>query len=224
MSSEPDLPSQSAGLSQALRERTAALHRQAQRTGIMRDILRWQAAPATYALLLRNLWPVYAELERALERVPPARGAGRFARPVLYRAAAIARDLAALHGPGWAAELPLLAPGEHYAACVAEAAAGDGERLIAHAYTRYLGDLSGGQLIGAILSKRFGLEPDQNAFFLFEGGVPVETLRTEFRRDLDLAGAEISSIPAVVAEAARAFQCNIALFRAVQCACGKAAA
>jgi heme oxygenase len=212
------------GLAAQLRARIAGLHRQAQRTGIMRGIMRRQAAPASYALLLRNLWPVYSGLERALERLRAVPGAGRFARPVLYRATAIAQDLAALHGPRWAEEIPLLEAGEIYAARIAEAAAGDGERLIAHAYTRYLGDLNGGQLIGAILAKSARLAPGTNAFFLFEADVPLERLRADFKLELDRAGAEISSIPAVLEEAERAFECNIALSRAVHAARRQAAA
>jgi heme oxygenase (biliverdin-producing, ferredoxin) len=204
------------GLASLLRERTAALHRQAQRCGVMRDIMRRQATPGGYKLLLRNLWPAYSELERGLDRLQERPGVGRFARPVLYRAPAIAKDLAALAGADWQARIPLLEAGRAYAAAVAEAAAGDGERLIAHAYTRYLGDLNGGQLIGAILSKAACIGPGRNAYFLFEAGEePLERLRAEFKADLDRAGEEIISPAAVLEEAGRAFECNIALSRAV---------
>jgi heme oxygenase (biliverdin-producing, ferredoxin) len=208
---------EASGLAQRLRERTAALHKQAQHTGIMRAILRRQATSAGYALLLRNLWPAYSALEQALDRLRASPGVGRFARPILYRAPAIARDLTALHGPDWADRIPLLEAGRAYAASIAEAAERGGECLIAHAYTRYLGDLNGGQLIGAILSKSLGLGPGKNAFFQFEAG-PLERLRADFKLNLDQAGTEIVCMPAVVEEAARAFEHNIALSRAVHAA------
>ena len=217
MSKQNDNSIQSPGLARRLRDRTAALHRQAQRTGIMRDILRRQATATGYALLLRNLWPAYSELERGLDRLRASPGVGRFARPILYRAPAIARDLAALHGADWADRIPLLDAGKTYAARVAEAAAGGGERLIAHAYTRYLGDLNGGQLSGAILTKTLGLGPGKNAFFLFQAD-PLEQLRADFKADLDCAGVEVAAVPDVIEEAAHAFECNIALSRAVHAA------
>jgi heme oxygenase (biliverdin-producing, ferredoxin) len=205
----------SPGLAHRLRERTAGLHRQARLTGFMRDILRRKATLGGYALLLRNLWPVYSGLEAALERRRALPGAGRFARPILYRASAIARDLAVISGPDWAEQVPLLEAGQAYAARVAAAATWDGEGLIAHAYTRYLGDLNGGQVVRDVLCKTIGLGAGKNAFYTFEGSVPLEELRAEFRHDLDRAGSEIASPSAVIEEAARAFECNIALSRAV---------
>jgi heme oxygenase len=216
MSKKPiELPGMAASLARQLRVRTAGLHRKAQRTGIMHELAHRRASLAGYTLLLRNLWPAYFELESALERHSAAPGVGRFARPILYRAPAIAQDLAALSGPDWADRIPLLEAGKAYAARVAAAAAGGGERLIAHAYTRYLGDLNGGQAIRAILSESAGLGPGKNAFYVFAGDSPLDGLKAEFRLDLDRAGGEIASVPAVIEEALHAFECNIALSCAV---------
>lgn len=70
--------------------------------------------------------------------------------------------------------------------------------LLAHAYVRYLGDLSGGQVIGARIKKAYGLEgQDGTAFYRFDEGsagqgeIKAETkkrmgeIKDWFRRGMD---------------------------------------
>ena len=52
----------------ALYLRTKTLHVEAERTGIIRDLLRDEATRKGYVLLLRNLLPAYQALEQGLER------------------------------------------------------------------------------------------------------------------------------------------------------------
>src|SRR5690242_18064891 len=88
-----------ASLAATLRERTADLHREAERAGVMGDLLRGRCSRATYCALLRNLAALYEALEHELERQardPLVRGFG-FAR--LVRAQRIRDDLVYLGGP-----------------------------------------------------------------------------------------------------------------------------
>src|ERR1700761_8855548 len=95
-----------AGFVETLRERTKALHMEAERTGIIAEILRGRGTKFGYALLLRNLLPVYAAMENALIEKSGTPALALIARPALFRAGAIAADLQALTSR--AAELPLL--------------------------------------------------------------------------------------------------------------------
>jgi len=52
----------------ALYLRTKALHVEAERTGIIRDLLRGEATREGYVLLLRNLLPAYRAMEQGLVR------------------------------------------------------------------------------------------------------------------------------------------------------------
>jgi heme oxygenase len=204
-----------AGLAAALRERTRALHVQAERSGIVREILRGRASRHGYALLLRNLLPAYRELERGLERHRHAPGVRAAARPVLYRAPALAADLAALCGPAWSRSLPLLPAGERYADRVAAAGSRDGARLIGHAYARYLGDLSGGQILRRLLGRSLGLGPGCLAFYDFPDIPDPEGFKAGYRAALDRAALEIVDVDGVVEEAAAAFRLNIEVSEAV---------
>ena len=61
-----------------LQERTATLHRQAERSGFIRTMLQGRASRDGYALFLRNLLPAYQALEQGLERGRSDPGVGRW--------------------------------------------------------------------------------------------------------------------------------------------------
>ena len=211
------------GLADRLKTETLALHREAERTGIMADLLRGQASLAGYALLLRNLLPVYAMLEQQLDAVPPGSPAAALARPAVYRAAALQSDLEHLIGPGALGTLPVLPAGQRYIDEIRRAGGGDGTLLIAHAYTRYLGDLNGGQILGRLLAKRMGLAPAGLSFYRFAGIDEPAAAALLYRSAIDAADVPAARIGAILDEAILAFRCNIDLSHAVQHATGEAA-
>lgn len=208
-------PSQARGLADAMRERTRALHGQAERSGVIAAILRGQVDLGGYALLLRSLLPVYQALEAGLERHRATPGVGLLAEPAVFRARAIARDLDHLCSEGWRDGLPLLAGAERYRAAVADAARGDGTRLIAHAYVRYLGDLSGGRVMRGLLAGALRLPDEALGFYAFPHIADPDRFKAEYRRAIDRAGRVIDDPDVVIVEAARAFRLNIDLSEAI---------
>lgn len=202
----------------ALYLRTKTLHVEAERTGIIRDLLHGAATRDGYILLLRNLLPAYDAMERGLDRHLGAGGLGPVAQYRLDRAAAIESDLVALCGEHWNRDIPLLAAGELYAERIAQAAGGDGMRLIAHAYTRYLGDLSGGQILQRLLARSIELRPAELTFYDFPRFSDLDALKADYRKALDQAGSLAADLDAIVEEGAIAFSLNIDLSCAVQSA------
>jgi heme oxygenase len=198
--------------------RTKSLHVEAERTGIIRDMLRGEASREGYALLLRNLLPAYQVMEQSLGRHSDSPALAPLARYRLDRAPAIASDLAALGGENWERDIPILPEGRIYAARIAKAAEGDGTRLIAHAYTRYLGDLSGGLILQRLLARSPGLRPDQLSFYDFAQYSDLGALKADYRKALDQAGTLAADTQAVIEEGAIAFSLNIDLSCAVQAA------
>ncbi len=203
-------------LSDALRERTAALHLQAERTGVVNDILRRKADRRGYALLLRNLLPAYAALESALSRHAGDPALGVFAHPALQRRERMTSDLAALCGASWDSALELLPAGERYAARVAEAGRGDGLALLAHAYVRYFGDLSGGQILKRLLGEALRLPPESLSFYDFPGIADPSACKDEMRDAIDTIPAAGERSERIIAEGVRAFELNIAVSDEVQ--------
>ena len=208
--------SQPTSLVTELYARTKTLHVEAERTGIINDLLRGQACRDDYILFLRNLLPAYREMESGLERHSSTSAMKALAAYKLERAPAIESDLGALCGEGWADNIPLLPAGEKYALKVADAAADDGGRLIAHAYARYLGDLSGGLILQRLLARSLELSPSELSFYAFPQFPDLSLLKKEYREALDVAGTSVNDPKAVIEEGALAFSLNIDLSMAVQ--------
>jgi heme oxygenase len=196
---------------------TKTLHTEAERSGIIRDLLRGAASRDGYILLQRNLLPAYQALERGLDRHHASPVLGELAAYRLDRATALQADLAALCDGDWSG-VPLLPAALAYAARLADAADGDGARLIAHAYTRYLGDLSGGQILKRLLSKSPGLQPPELTFYDFPAHPDLAALKKGYREALDRAGSRAADQQVVIDEGSRAFALNIDLSWAVHAA------
>lgn len=195
------------GLAGRLHERTATLHRQAERSGFIRLMLQGRASRGGYALFLLNLLPAYRALESGLESLRFDRRFALLARPELYRTPALERDLVALLGvaAGWPAIMP---EGNDYASRIGLAT---GPRLLAHAYVRYLGDLSGGQILARLLSRSPGIEPGALNFFDFPAISDLKRFGQDYRAAIDSAALAPDEAEGVLDEACIAFDHNIRL-------------
>jgi len=196
---------------------TKTLHTEAERSGIIRDMLRGEASRDGYILLQRNLLPAYQALEAGLESHRDNPLLATLAAYRLDRASALKADLEALCG-GDFAQVPVLPEGAAYADRIEQAAKGDGELLIAHAYTRYLGDLSGGQILKKLLAKKPGLTPNELTFYDFPAYADLAALKNDYRNALDEAGKRATQPQAIVDEGSVAFQLNTDISWAVQAA------
>ncbi|MET0278989.1 MAG: biliverdin-producing heme oxygenase [Pseudorhodoplanes sp.] len=203
-------------LSEALRERTVSVHLAAERSGIISDILKRKADRNSYALLLRNILPAYEALETALARRSADAVLSVFALPALFRSQALRNDLAAIAGADWERSLPLLDAGARYAARVSLGAQGNGMRLVPHAYVRYFGDLSGGQVLKKLLGQSMDLPQDALTLYDFPGIVDHRAFKQELREAIDRAADSVADPEDLIAEALIAFEHNIEVSHAVQ--------
>ncbi|MEZ5785627.1 MAG: biliverdin-producing heme oxygenase [Xanthobacteraceae bacterium] len=205
----------SGNLATDLRDATRALREQAERSGISAQMLRGSVSIEAYALLLRNLLPVYRALEDGLERHRDAAGIRLVARPALYRGAAIAHDLAAL---GFVPDrMPLLPGAVRYAHRIEEIAAAEPCRLIGHAWTRYIGDLSDGQILRKLLGRLLRVPPAALTRYCFADIADLHVYRAEYGLALSHAAYETDS-EAIIDEAMQSFRLMIALSCAVEAA------
>lgn len=196
-------------LSEALRDDTQTMHRRAERSGVISDIVRGKADRAAYALFLRNLLLVYQTLEHHLDDCRNATGVAHIARGELYRSRALEADLNAICGDNWLQALPLTPSARRYAQHIARIGDDCPSLLIAHAYVRYLGDLSGGQIMKRLLRRSLGLGSLELAFYEFPQIADLDVFKTQYRRAIDQAGYDVADKNVIVDEAILAFELNI---------------
>ncbi|MBK0296324.1 biliverdin-producing heme oxygenase, partial [Bacillus sp. S34] len=63
--------------------------------------------------------------------------------------------------------------------------------FVAHHYTRYLGDLSGGQMIGRMLAEQFGFETNGILFYIFDQVADPSAFKDTYRAQLDAAQQQL---------------------------------
>jgi heme oxygenase len=124
-------------------------------------------------------------------------------------------DLVNLAGQDWRTDLPQLGAATRYANRIATVVAHDPDLLLAHAYVRYLGDLSGGQILKRLLARTLRLDETMLAFHTFPLVPDLERFRPTYLAAFDAAGAGVADLDEVASEAALAFQLNIDLSEAV---------
>jgi heme oxygenase (biliverdin-producing, ferredoxin) len=213
------------GLAERLREKTRALHAEAERAGIMRDLMRGRISRSDYCALLANLHAIYTVLEGAMLRHATNPVVARVLFPELARAGSLASDLRALCGERWADDFILCPATRGFVARLGDIERETPELLVAHAYTRYLGDLNGGQILRAIIARALDLgEGGGVSFYDFGAPGTAAAAARRFRDALDALPVDTSGADAIVVEAQEAFARHIRLFEELAEASSAAAA
>lgn len=210
----------SPALPERLRLETRSLHAATERTGAMAALLAGRLPRAGYVAMLCNLQAIYAALESALQVHEGSPAVAALQAGPLHRAGPLADDLAALHGPAWADEVPLAEAAAFYVARLqalkTAAASTAAPVLVAHAYVRYLGDLHGGQVLQRLVGRQYGLSDEAGApgtrFYDFGPTPQVLALRQQLRAALGSLPFDEAEQDAVVAEACWAFEQHQRLF------------
>jgi heme oxygenase (biliverdin-producing, ferredoxin) len=189
--------------SQLLRERTASVHAAAENAPFLLALAHGRVTPQGVTGLLQRLLPVYDALEGLAGRWRDDPAVAPLIVPGLERAEALRSDLASLGSDVAVASVAA----RDYAARIVLAGSESPQAYVAHHYTRYLGDLSGGQIIAAALRHELGLDL---AFFDFPD-LRGPAVKRAYREHLDGLPWTPAEQEASVAEAGVAFAHNQAL-------------
>jgi heme oxygenase len=209
--------------SQALRERTWTGHGESEGAGFMHDLMTGQGTRDDYVALVVQHYFVYEALESAAARFAEDPEAKPFLSDQLTRMPALEADLAFLLGDDWRDQVAPLPTTERYVARIREIEAeGWAGGFVAHHYTRYLGDLSGGQAIGRLMKRHFGFETNGILFYLFDQIADPKAFKETYRDQLDAASWDAEERERVIDEVLVAYRFNTELFEDLSAA--KAAA
>lgn len=119
-------------------------------------------------------------------------------------------------------EVPMSDATKAYVNRIHEVSKIDPALLIAHHYTRYLGDLSGGQILRKMATKAMDLPSTGEGvkFYIFENIPDAKSFKNIYRSCLDELCVSKAKSDAIVREANNAFRLNIHLFQEIDSLAG----
>jgi heme oxygenase (biliverdin-producing, ferredoxin) len=201
------------GFAARLRKATMSEHRDAETRSFIARLMGGTVPAAGFAALTAQYLIIYRELEAAALAMRDNPVAGEFADPALFRVAALESDLAHLYGPGWEAHAVPVEATRRYAERLREHCHTSPAHFVAHHYVRYLGDLSGGQLVGRKVAATYHLGTRGTAFYHFEQIADPTAYKTVYRARLDALDLPAAELDTLVVESQLAFTLNAAVFQ-----------
>lgn len=203
----------SSNLAVKLREGTKKSHTMAENVGFIKCFLKGTVEKNSYRKLVANLYFVYTAIEEEMERCKQHPVVSKIYFPELNRKHSLEKDLAYYYGPNWRDQVAPSVATQVYVNRIHEIGQSAPELLVAQSYTRYLGDLSGGQILKGIAVRGMNLaEGEGTAFYTFDHIPDEKAFKAKYRQamnDLDLDEATQNHI---VDEANAAFGMNMKMF------------
>lgn len=206
-------------LASQLREGTKKAHTMAENTGFVSCFLKGVVDKTSYRTLVADLYFVYSAMEQEIGKLRAAGHpvVGPVGFPELNRRESLEQDLAFYFGDDWRSGIKATPAAQEYVARLHQVAAETPELLVGHHYTRYIGDLSGGQILKNIAKKAMNLgEHDGLSFYEFAAIPDEKGFKTNYRATLDNLPIDQAMADRIVAEANHAFHLNMEMFQELE--------
>ena len=196
-----------------LKEGTKKSHSAAENTTFVKSFLRGVVNKESYRALVNDLYFVYCALEEEVGKLKDHPVIGNLQLPDLERRDSLEMDLRYYYGPIWRSLIKPSEACERYVNRIREVAKNEPELLVGHHYTRYLGDLSGGQILKGIAEKALELGNGQGLkFYDFEKIEDTKAYKAGYRGILNDLPIDQHQADAIIVEANYAFRLNMYMF------------
>ncbi|MEL6137488.1 MAG: heme oxygenase (biliverdin-producing) [Cyanobacteria bacterium J06626_23] len=207
----------SCNLALKLREGTKKAHTMAENVGFVRCFLRGVVEKKSYRKLVANFYYVYTAMEAEMARHKDHPVVSTVYFPELNRKETLEQDLGFYYGPSWRDQISISPVGQKYVDRIREISETAPELLVGHSYTRYLGDLSGGQILKNIAQRAMNLADDEGVAFYEFPTIPDEgAFKDRYRESIDAAPVDEATADRIVEEANDAFGINMELFKELE--------
>jgi len=184
-------------LATQLREGTSKSHSMAENVSFVKSFLGGVIDKESYRKLVSNLYFVYSAMEEEMEKLE--------------------LDLEHYYGPNWKSLIRISEATTSYVERIKSISSERPELLVAHAYTRYLGDLSGGQLLKKIAQRAMNLSDGKGlAFYEFDQVVDEQEFKQNYKKALDSLPLDSNLAENIVAEANISFTMNMKMFQELE--------
>ncbi|XP_056466750.1 heme oxygenase 2 [Gadus macrocephalus] len=202
-------------LSEVLAAGTKEVHEKAENTQFVKDFLRGRIRKELFKLGAVALYYTYSAMEEEIERNREhPYFAPLYFPQELHRREALARDLEFFYGPGWRSVVSCSPATQAYVDRIHKVGREDPVLLVAHAYTRYMGDLSGGQVLKKVAQRAMKLPPTGEGleFYTFDNIHSAKSFKQHYRSRMNELELDAETKKKIVAEAVRAFGFNMQVF------------
>ncbi|XP_007435974.1 heme oxygenase 2 isoform X2 [Python bivittatus] len=202
-------------LSELLKEGTKEAHDRAENTQFVKDFLKGRIKRELFKLGTVALYFTYSALEEEMEHNKDQPSFTPLYFPSeLHRKEALARDLEYLYGEGWEEKIQCSEATQHYVDRIHHVGQHEPELLVAHAYTRYMGDLSGGQVLKKVAQRALKLPSTGEGinFYTFENVSNPQQFKQFYRARLNALEVSKETKERIVKEANKAFEFNMQVF------------
>ncbi|XP_072550496.1 heme oxygenase 2 isoform X2 [Salminus brasiliensis] len=206
-------------LSEMLAAGTKEVHQKAENTEFVKDFLRGCIRKELFKLGAVALYYTYTAMEQEIERNRDHHNFAPLYFPnELHRHEALAQDLEYFFGKEWQSKVSCSPATQHYVDRIREIGQNDPVLLVAHAYTRYMGDLSGGQVLKKVAQRALRLPPTGEGlnFYEFSGIHSAKAFKQLYRSRMNELELDAHTKEKIVKEAILAFQFNIEIFEELE--------
>tara|TARA_B100001778_G_C18395832_1_gene541940 strand:+ start:75 stop:758 length:684 start_codon:yes stop_codon:yes gene_type:complete len=200
-----------------IKEGTKKSHSAAENTSFVASFLRGVVSKESYKKLVSDLYFVYSAMEEEVDNLKDHPVIGNLQLSDLNRKNSLEMDLRFYYGPIWRSLIKPSEACERYVNRIREVAKNEPELLVGHHYTRYLGDLSGGQILKGIAKKAMELGDGQGLkFYDFERIEDAKAYKAGYRGILDGLPITEHQADAIIEEANYAFKLNMDMFNSLE--------
>ncbi|MBD2194618.1 MULTISPECIES: biliverdin-producing heme oxygenase [Calothrix] len=206
----------SSNLASKLRVGTKKAHTMAENVGFVKCFLKGVVEKNSYRKLVGNFYFIYSAMEEEMEKHQNHPIVSKIKFIELNRKQTLEEDLSYYYGFNWREQVQLSPAGEAYVQRIREISATEPELLIAHSYTRYLGDLSGGQILKGIAQTAMNLTEGGTAFYEFADITDEKAFKAKYRQALDELPIDEATADRIVEEANAAFGMNMKMFKELE--------
>nr|AYR05857.1 heme oxygenase [Lithothamnion sp.] len=201
-------------LAEQLRQGTTKSHSMAENVSFVKSFLGGVVDKKSYRTLVANLFFVYSAIEEEMYKNKNNISISPIYFDQLNRKESLEKDLLYYYGSDWQSIVKPSAVTQIYVNRIHEIGNYQPELLISHAYTRYMGDLSGGQILKNIAKNAMQLSGDEGTeFYIFRDIKNDKEFKQMYRRALDSISVTESQVSLIISEANVAFNLNMKMFQ-----------
>jgi len=191
----------------------------AENTGFVACFLKGVVEKKSYRKLISDLYFVYSAMEEEIDRLvyenhPIIKNIGF---KELFRKETLKNDLKFYYGNNWKNLIEISDSAKSYVDRIRFVAKESPELLVGHHYTRYIGDLSGGQILKKIAKKALNINGNEGLdFYEFSMISDEKQFKKSYSDTLNQLPINQEVADQIIEEANKAFTYNMKMFKELE--------